>query len=78
MQAMIRTWNAFYVTLAIFVVCLIGIYKVWYKNLPPAREVPATLMPTNCPACGAANHAEAGVCVQCGQGLPVPTAVAAD
>jgi hypothetical protein len=78
MQAMIRTWTAFYVTLAIFLVSLFGVHRVWYRNLPPVREVPSTPLPTSCPACGAANHAEAGVCVQCGQGLPVASAVAAD
>jgi hypothetical protein len=38
MQLVIRSWNSFLVTAAIFLVGATGVYKFWYKNLPPARE----------------------------------------
>lgn len=40
MQALIGNWYAFKVTFVIFAVALIGLYKLWYRNLPPAGEVP--------------------------------------
>ena len=42
MLLIIRNFQAFWVALGIFVVCLLGMYKFWYKNLPPAREGVAT------------------------------------
>jgi Na+/proline symporter len=38
MQLIIGTYRAFGVTLIIWLVCLWGLYKWWYKKLPPARE----------------------------------------
>ena len=38
MQLVIRTWKPFWVTFAIFVVSLAGLYFIWYRNLPPAVE----------------------------------------
>ena len=38
MQLLIRTYNAFYVTFAVFVVCMTGMYFFWYKNLPPVPQ----------------------------------------
>ena len=38
MLAIIRNWPAFRVTAVIFVVSLIGMYFLWYRNLPPARD----------------------------------------
>lgn len=43
MQLVIRSWNDFAVTLVIFLVALFGMYKIWYKNLPPRREGVPTL-----------------------------------
>ncbi len=34
MQAIIRSWHAFFVTLPIFIISLIGLYLFWYKQLP--------------------------------------------
>ncbi|KPK44647.1 MAG: sodium:solute symporter [Phycisphaerae bacterium SG8_4] len=34
MQLIIRSWNAFFVTLVIFAVSLVGLYFFWYKKLP--------------------------------------------
>jgi hypothetical protein len=42
MQLVIRSWDDFAVTLCLFVVGLLGMYKFWYKNLPLAREGVAT------------------------------------
>ena len=36
MQLVIGSFKAFWMTLPIFVVCLIGMYVFWYRNLPPA------------------------------------------
>ena len=38
MQLVIREWGDFKVTLAIHAVAVLGMYKFWYKNLPPKRE----------------------------------------
>jgi SSS family solute:Na+ symporter len=40
MQAVIRNWSAFRVTLVIFLVCMGGLYWFWYRNLPPASQIP--------------------------------------
>ncbi len=34
MQLIIRSWNAFFVTLVMFAVSLVGLYFFWYKKLP--------------------------------------------
>jgi len=34
MQLIIRSWHAFFVTLVIFMISLIGLYLFWYKQLP--------------------------------------------
>ncbi len=34
MQLIIRSWNAFFITLVIFAVSLVGLYFFWYKKLP--------------------------------------------
>jgi hypothetical protein len=34
MQAVVRSWDAFYPTLAIFFIGLIGMYFLWYRHLP--------------------------------------------
>ena len=38
MQLMVRDFQAFGITSAIFVISLIGLYKFWYTKLPPACE----------------------------------------
>jgi Na+/proline symporter len=38
MQLMVRNWQAFWITLAIFAVSLIGLYIFWYRNLPAVEE----------------------------------------
>jgi len=40
MQAVIRNWPAFRVTLAIFLVSGAGLYAFWYRKLPPATPMP--------------------------------------
>jgi SSS family solute:Na+ symporter len=35
MQLIMKQYNAFAITLIIFLISLVGIYKFWYKNLPP-------------------------------------------
>jgi Na+/proline symporter len=35
MQLVIRNYNAFWITLIILLISLIGMYKFWFKNLPP-------------------------------------------
>lgn len=35
MQLIVRAYEAFWITLVIFCVCLVGMYFFWYKNLPP-------------------------------------------
>jgi SSS family solute:Na+ symporter len=48
MQAMIRSWTAFGVTLAIFLSCLAGLYVFWYRNLPATQPAaPASPMATS-------------------------------
>jgi len=37
MQLIIRSWHAFFVTLPIFIISLIGLYLFWYKQLPEAN-----------------------------------------
>jgi len=37
MQLLIRSWNAFFVTLVLFVISLIGLYFFWYRQLPEAN-----------------------------------------
>jgi len=34
MQFMVRSWNAFFITLVIFIISLVGLYFFWYKQLP--------------------------------------------
>ena len=36
MQAVIHAWSGFAATLAIFLVALAGVYRFWWRNLPPA------------------------------------------
>ena len=38
MELLVRNFYAFSVTLAVFLICLVGLYKFWYKNLPPATS----------------------------------------
>jgi SSS family solute:Na+ symporter len=40
MQLVIQNYHAFGITLVIFVVALIGMYHLWYRQLPAAQEVP--------------------------------------
>lgn len=40
MQAIIGNWKAFSVTFVLFAVSLVGLYVMWWRNLPPASEVP--------------------------------------
>lgn len=40
MQAIIGTWKPFAVTAALFVISLAALYFTWWKQLPPACEVP--------------------------------------
>jgi hypothetical protein len=37
MQLIIRSWNAFFITLVIFAVSLVGLYFFWYRQLPEAN-----------------------------------------
>jgi len=37
MQLIIRSWNAFFVTLVIFSISLLGLYFFWYRQLPEAN-----------------------------------------
>jgi Na+/proline symporter len=37
MQLIIRSWNAFFITLLIFVISLVGLYFFWYRQLPEAN-----------------------------------------
>ncbi len=39
MELMVRNFSAFGATLVVFLICLAGLYKFWYKNLPPATPV---------------------------------------
>ncbi len=50
MQLIIRNMQAFWVTLVIFVVSLYGVYRLWYKHLPPAQAVPETIIGASPPA----------------------------
>ena len=36
MQLIVKTYGAFAITFTIFLVCLVGMYFLWYRNLPPA------------------------------------------
>jgi len=38
MQLVVRNYQAFWTTLPIFLVCLVGMYIFWYRHLPPADE----------------------------------------
>jgi Na+/proline symporter len=38
MQLIIRSWDDLAVTLVIHLIAVAGVYKFWYKNLPPKRE----------------------------------------
>ena len=38
MQLIIHTYRTLWATLGIFMVCVIGIYWFWYRNLPPAQN----------------------------------------
>lgn len=40
MQLIIHNYHDFKITLPIFIVSLIGMYFLWYRQLPPAQEVP--------------------------------------
>lgn len=40
MQAIIGAWRAFGVTFVLFAASLVGLYFLWWRNLPPASEVP--------------------------------------
>ena len=42
MQLVVRNFAAFWPTLAIFLVCLGGMYMFWYRHLPAANEATAT------------------------------------
>ncbi|MBC8343070.1 MAG: sodium:solute symporter [Bacteroidetes bacterium] len=42
LQMLIRSWNAFYVTLPLFCIGLTGMYIFWYSKLPPANEAEIT------------------------------------
>ena len=35
LEIIIRNWTAFSITLPIFMIAMAGLYKFWYKNLPP-------------------------------------------
>lgn len=37
MQLIIRSWNAFFITLVIFSISLVGLYFFWYRQLPEAN-----------------------------------------
>ena len=37
MQLIIRSWNAFFITLVIFAISLVGLYFFWYRQLPEAN-----------------------------------------
>jgi Na+/proline symporter len=37
MQLIIRSWNAFFITLVIFAISLLGLYLFWYRQLPEAN-----------------------------------------
>ncbi|HOW70540.1 MAG TPA: sodium:solute symporter [Phycisphaerae bacterium] len=38
MQLLIGAWRSFGVTLLVFLVCLLGVHFLWYRQLPPARS----------------------------------------
>jgi solute:Na+ symporter, SSS family len=38
MQLLMRNWTEFFYTLPVFVAGCLGLYFVWYRNLPPADE----------------------------------------
>ncbi len=38
MQLLMRNWGEFFTTLPVFLAGCVGLYFVWYKNLPPADE----------------------------------------
>jgi len=37
MQLIVRSWNAFFITLVIFAISLVGLYFFWYRQLPEAN-----------------------------------------
>ena len=45
MQAMVRSWHEFQVTLAVFLLCSAGMYWFWYRNLPPRVITLASVSP---------------------------------
>ena len=47
MELIVGNFKAFWITLPIFLFCLLGMYIFWYRNLPPAEE--STADPTNAP-----------------------------
>lgn len=52
MLLIIGNYPAMWLAIAIFAVCLTGLYLFWYRNLPPAGPVPAfnpTAVPESCP-----------------------------
>jgi len=38
MQLLVRSFNTFWITFAIFLTCLAGMYIFWYRQLPPASK----------------------------------------
>ena len=38
MQLMVRNWQGFWITFAVFAFCLAGMYIFWYRNLPAVEE----------------------------------------
>ena len=42
MQLVIRQFKSFYITFALFIVCVFGMYFFWYKNLPTDEDVKIT------------------------------------
>jgi len=45
MQFVIQAWTSFYITLAFFLFCLLMMYFLWYRNLPP-KDAPNYPGPT--------------------------------
>ena len=39
LEIIIRNWNALGITTVIFLISMVGLYKYWYKNLPPVPAV---------------------------------------
>ncbi len=45
MQAVIGSWTSFMVTLPVFLFCLLALYFLWYRHLPPATEMAEPVSP---------------------------------